>query len=105
EMYPKTRVKQGGLTDRYLADYPNMFGDLSAGSGRNSIERDEEHAVAFLDRHQDKLLLGTDCSDSVGKGKECSGWRQIENIRRLVPEAAVRKKILSENAKRIIQLG
>ena len=32
-LYPKTRVTPGGLTDRLLSDYPNMFGDLSAGSG------------------------------------------------------------------------
>ncbi len=33
-MYPKGPVTPGGLTDRYLSDYPNLYGDLSAGSGR-----------------------------------------------------------------------
>ena len=28
-MYPKTKVTPGGLTDRYLSDYPNMYGDLA----------------------------------------------------------------------------
>jgi hypothetical protein len=32
-MYPKTPVTPGGITDRLLSDYPNMFGDMSAGSG------------------------------------------------------------------------
>src|SRR5688572_24954150 len=34
-MYPKTKVTPGGITDRYLSDYPNMFADMSAGSGLN----------------------------------------------------------------------
>ncbi len=68
-MYPKGPVTPGGLTDRYLSDYPNMYGDLSAGSGKNAFDRDPEHAAAFLLRHQDKLMLGTDCSDPVGEGR------------------------------------
>lgn len=104
-LYPKTKVKPGGLTDRYLADYPNMYGDLSAGSGKNALDRDEEHAVAFLDRHQDKILLGTDCADAVGKGDKCSGSGQIANVRRFVKDPKVRAKIFSENAKRIIDLS
>lgn len=105
DLYPKTKVKAGGLTDRYLSDYPNVFGDLSAGSGRNAMNRDEEHAAAFLERHQDKLLLGTDCSDSVGSGDKCSGSRQIDNVKRLLDDPAARTKIFSANAKRLIQLA
>ena len=61
-MYPKTKVTPSGITDRLLADYPNMFGDLSAGSGLNSLLRDEDRTREFLQRHQDKLLYGSDCS-------------------------------------------
>lgn len=100
-MYPKGPVKPGGLTDRYLSDYPNMFGDLSAGSGRNALNRDEEHARAFLDRHQDKLMLGTDCPDPIGSGGKCSGSNQIANVRNFTGEAA-RRKIFVENARRVI---
>lgn len=105
DLYPKGPVTSGGLTDRYLADYPNMFGDLSAGSGKNALDRDEEHAAAFLDRHQDKILLGTDCADAVGSGEKCSGSGQIANVKRFVTDPVVRRKIFSENAKKIIRLG
>src|SRR5690606_17808497 len=54
-MYPKGPVTPGGLTDRYLSDYPNMYGDLSAGSGLNALTRDEDFARDFIARHQDKL--------------------------------------------------
>jgi predicted TIM-barrel fold metal-dependent hydrolase len=105
DMYPKTKVTPGGITDRYLADYPNMFGDLSAGSGKNALSRDEEHAVAFLERHQDKLMLGTDCADTIGEGDKCSGSGQIANVMQFVSDPEIRTKILSGNAKRIIKLG
>ncbi len=103
-MYPKGPVTPGGLTDKYLSDYPNIFGDLSAGSGKNAMNRDEDHAAAFLGRHQDKLMLGTDCADAVGSGEKCSGSGQIANVRRLVSDPAARAKILSGNAKRVIGL-
>src|SRR2546425_8640896 len=62
-MYPKGKVTPGGITDRLLSDYPNMYGDLSAGSGLNSMLRDEDQAREFLKRHQDKLMFGSDCTD------------------------------------------
>jgi hypothetical protein len=47
-LYPKTPVTPGGITDRLLSDYPNIFGDTSAGSGLNSFTRDEDHARDLL---------------------------------------------------------
>lgn len=103
-LYPKGPVKAGGLTDRYLADYPNFFGDLSAGSGLNAFLRDEDHARGFIDRHQDKLLYGSDCNDSVGEGEKCSGAQMIAAVRRLSPSKAVERKLLYENAKVLLKL-
>lgn len=103
-MYPSTPVTAGGWTDRYLSDYPNMYGDLSAGSGRNSMARDEDHARGFLDRHQDKVIFGSDCSDSIGKGDQCIGHRTLNLLDRLVPDPSVRRKILSGNARRLLRL-
>ncbi len=102
-MYPKGQVTPGGLTDKLLADYPNIYGDLSAGSGHNAFKRDEEEGAAFLHRHQDKLCLGTDCADDLGEGAKCSGSQQIALVRKLVPEAGIRKKIFSGNARKIIR--
>ena len=103
-MYPEGPVTPGGLTDKYLNDYPNMFGDLSAGSGKNAINRDEEHAAEFFLRHQDKLMLGTDCADAPGSKQKCTGIGQIENVQKLVTDPVARAKILSGNAKRVIGL-
>jgi predicted TIM-barrel fold metal-dependent hydrolase len=104
-LYPKTKVTAGGLTDRYLSDYPNMYGDLSAGSGLNSLMRDEEQARKFLDRHQDKLLYGSDCADAVGRGSECDGSRINASLRKLVPDKRVERKLLFKNAKRLFNIS
>lgn len=104
-LYPKGPVTAGGLTDRLLADHPNMFGDLSAGSGLNALRRDEEHTRGFLDRHQDKLLYGSDCDDKEGFGPKCQGAQTLETVRRLVPNKAAERKILFENAARLLKLS
>lgn len=103
-LYPKGRVTPGGLTDRLLADYPNMFGDLSAGSGLNALTRDEEFTRGFLERHQDKLLYGSDCNDVFGRGAGCSGSQTIAAVRRLASSRTVERKLLYENAKKMFRL-
>jgi predicted TIM-barrel fold metal-dependent hydrolase len=102
-MYPKGPVTPGGITDRLLSDYPNVFGDLSAGSGLNAMQRDEDHAREFLKRHQDRLLYGSDCSDRIGTGEECSGSQQIATITRLAPDRAALRKMLYGNAARLFR--
>jgi predicted TIM-barrel fold metal-dependent hydrolase len=103
-MYPKGPVTRGGLTDRYLGDYPNMYGDLSAGSGLNALTRDEDFARDFLKRHQDKLVYGSDCSDLEGAGPKCQGAQTIAAIRRLAGDKTIERKLLYGNAKKLFRL-
>ena len=103
-LYPKGPVTRGGLTDRYLSDYANMYGDLSAGSGQNALTRDEDFARDFITRHQDKLLYGSDCSDEDGAGEKCIGAETIRAIRRLSADKQIERKLLYENAKRLFRL-
>ena len=103
-LYPKTKVTPHGITDRYLSDYPNMYGDLSAGSGLNALLRDEDHAREFLARHQNKLLYGSDCSDKIGQGPDCSGARCIAAVKRLAPDPKVVRKLLHDNAASLFRL-
>ena len=67
-VYPTGPIRRGGVTDRLLGDYPNLFGDLSAVSGSNALTRDPEFTADFVKRHQDKLLFGSDCSCRDGHG-------------------------------------
>lgn len=103
-LYPKGPVAPGGLTDRYLGDYANMYGDLSAGSGLNALTRDEAFTRDFLERHQDKLLFGSDCNDHVGSGSNCQGSQTIAALRRLASGRAVERKLLHDNAARLFGL-
>lgn len=104
-MYPKGPVTPGGITDRLLSDYSNIYGDLSAGSGLNALLRDEDHARDFLTRHQDKLLYGSDCNDKVGAGKACSGSQQLATVRRLAPDAHAIRKMFYESAVRLLKIS
>jgi predicted TIM-barrel fold metal-dependent hydrolase len=103
-LYPKGPVTPGGLTDRYLRDYENMYGDLSAGSGLNALTRDEAFARELLTRHQDKLLFGSDCNDRDGGGPACQGTKTIAAIRRLSPTTSIERKLLYDNARRLFRL-
>lgn len=104
DLYPKGPVKTGGLTDKYLADYPNMFADMSAGSGLNAIIRDEDHYRGFMQRHQDKLMFGSDCNDLLGRGPGCQGAQILAAIRRVAPNKDIERKILFGNAKTVLRL-
>ena len=103
-LYPKGPVTPGGLTDRYLGDYANMYGDLSAGSGNNALTRDEGFTRDFLTRHQDKLLFGSDCNDRDGGGPTCIGAQTIAVIRRLARDRSIERKLLYQNAKKVFRL-
>jgi predicted TIM-barrel fold metal-dependent hydrolase len=104
DLYPKGPVTAGGLTDRLLSEHPNLYGDLSAGSGLNALTRDEAHARAFLDRHQDKLVFGSDCPDATPNTPKCTGSQTLAAVRRLAGSRRVERKILYENAHRVLRL-
>jgi predicted TIM-barrel fold metal-dependent hydrolase len=103
-LYPKGPVAPGGLTDRYLSDYENMYGDLAAGSGLNALTRDEAFTRDFLRRHRDKLVFGSDCNDRDAAGPNCLGTQIIAAIRRLAADRQLERKLLYENAKRLFRL-
>jgi predicted TIM-barrel fold metal-dependent hydrolase len=104
-LYPKGPVTPGGLTDRYLSDFANMFGDLSAGSGLNALTRDEDYARDFLHRHQDKLLYGSDCNDLTGLSAQCQGAQTLAVVRRLAANPKVQHKLLCQNACRLLKIN
>jgi predicted TIM-barrel fold metal-dependent hydrolase len=66
--YPSGKIKPGGVSDKMLTDFPNLYGDMSANSCRNALGRDPEFMAGFLKRHQDKLMFGSDCSCRDGRG-------------------------------------
>ena len=58
--YPAGKVTPGGRVVELMRKYPNLSGDMSAGSGGNAIMRDPEFGYRFLEEFQDRLYFGTD---------------------------------------------
>src|SRR5258708_31527056 len=58
--YPTGPVAPSGAIDALMDKYPNLYGDLSAGSGAGAISRDLEFGREFLIRRQDRIMFGTD---------------------------------------------
>jgi len=58
--YPKGPVAEEGGVPRLMRKYPNLHGDLSAGSGHNALARDLDYAARFVEEFQDRLYFGTD---------------------------------------------
>lgn len=103
-LYPTGPVAQGGLTSQYLADHANCFADMSAGSGLNSLLRDEQHTRWFLAKHQDKILYGSDCADTLGRGPGCQGAGTIAALRKYAANKTIERKILFANSKQLFRL-
>ena len=61
--YPKGPVTPGGRVIELMEKYPNLYGDMSAGSGGNAFMRDPEFAYQMIEKFQDRLLFGTDIAN------------------------------------------
>lgn len=58
--YPSYPISEEGAAPKLFRRYPNLWGDLSAGSGYNALARDVDYAIHFLNEFQDRLCFGTD---------------------------------------------
>ncbi len=67
--YPKGPVREEGMVQKLLRDFPNLYADISAHSGYNALTRDPEYGVRFLNEFQDKLLFGTDVCFADEEGR------------------------------------
>jgi predicted TIM-barrel fold metal-dependent hydrolase len=96
--YAKTPVSPGGALDRLFDAYPNLWGDLSAGSGANALARDRAFAQAFLVRRANRLLFGT---DYLKPGQEVP---QFELLASFDLPATARAGIERENALKLLRV-
>ncbi len=100
--YPAGPVKLPGRIQSLMEKYPNLYGDLSAGSGYNAITRDPEYGYDFLNTYRDRLLLGTDlCHQEPDiPGKIVDYFRRSRESGRISETAYL--KIVEDNARRIL---
>ena len=96
--YPKGPVVVGGAIDRLMQKYPNIYGDLSAGSGANSISRDKKFGRDFMIRRQDRLMFGT---DYLQPGQAVPQFEVFDSLD--LPKET-QAKVFRKNAERILKL-
>jgi predicted TIM-barrel fold metal-dependent hydrolase len=92
ESYPSGPVLPGGRLIQLLDTFPNLYCDLSAGSGHNALNRDPAFARHFILTYQDRLLYARDYFDN----------RHQEFLNSLDLPAPVLEKIYSGNAIRLL---
>ena len=116
--YPSGPITRGGITDKLLGNYANLYGDLSANSGNNAMSRDPEFTADFLRRHQTRLLFGSDCSCTDGHGGGISQnnnpaasrlagkcvARETLTVLKKSAEAEVFRKIVCDNAHKLLRI-
>ena len=100
------KVEPGGRVPELLRAHPNLWGDLSAGSGFGAISRDPEWGYGFLEEFQDRLLFGMDvCAPS----QEAHRARIVHFMNAAVQAGNVSRpayeKVMGANAARLLGLG
>ena len=102
--YPKGPIVEGGKTVELFRKYPNLYGDLSAGSASNALMRDPDFTAKFIEEFADRLMYGCDmCTPSPTFPYKFRDFldEMVENGK--ISEENYRK-IARENAIRILKL-
>jgi predicted TIM-barrel fold metal-dependent hydrolase len=102
-IYPRYPVNEEGAVPRLMRKYPNLWGDLSAGSGFNALDRDHAYAVRFLNEFQDRLMFGTDICSPAQLEIPLIGLLQKFRAEGQISEDVFRK-IAHGNATRLLKL-
>lgn len=102
--YPTGPVEPNGRVVQLLEQYPNLYGDLSAGSGLNAMTRDAKFAAAFMEKFQDRLLFGEDfCKVADTQGETLS-----KHLDQMLKDGAISQtvydKICWDNAAKLLEL-
>ena len=97
--YPKGPVAPGGAIDRLMDKHPNIYGELSAGSGAGSISRDLKFGREFLIRRADRVMFGTDYLSPGQRVPQLTLMPQLD-----LPQE-VQAKIFRDNARKLLSLS
>ena len=81
-----------GRIARMLRRYPNLYCDISAGSGLRALAADAEYTVKFIVEFQDRILYGRDCFHN----------QHQEFLNSLMLPESIAEKIYSGNAEKLL---
>lgn len=97
-------VKPGRVVE-LMRKYPNLCGDISAGSGYFAITRDSEFSYDFIEEFQDRIYFGTDiCSPLYATSviSKLSSWLDDAMESGKISKTAY-KKVSYENALKLLE--
>ena len=101
--YPKGPVEEGRIA-QLMRKYPNLYGDLSAGSGNMALARDLDYAGRFLTEFQDRIMFGIDiCAPKGFVSPLDQTLKELLRTGRITP--SVYRKVARENQLRELGLS
>jgi predicted TIM-barrel fold metal-dependent hydrolase len=100
--YPNYPVYKEGRVAKLLREYPNLWVELSAGSGANAMMRDREYAIGFLNEFKERVMFGTDTC-YVGQPLHMTGFLKELRAQGHLTDADFHA-IASGNAKKLLAL-
>jgi len=94
--YPpeNTKVIPGGKVPELLRKYPNLYCDMSAGSGCLALRRDPDFAKKFIEEFQDRIVYARDYFDN----------QHQEFLSTLKLPESILEKLYHGNAEKLITL-
>ncbi len=105
--YPEGKVTEGRLS-KMLRECPNLYCDLSAGSGANAMLRDKDFALQFIEEFSDRIMFGIDLTAYPENIENMSQFKLVSFLDESVGKGLLSEenycKILRENAIRILKL-
>lgn len=99
---PRYPVRKEGRVLFLMRNHPNLYGDLSAGSGYNALARDRAYAAKFMEEFQGRLLFGQDICNPQFRAPLRALLLEMRAAGEI--SAAVFNKIARENAIRLLNL-
>ena len=104
EKYLREPYKNKGRLWELFEKYPNLGGDISAGSGAFAFSCDPEHGAEFMEKFQDQLYFGTDRFTSLDEPMPpqialLDEWKNQGRI-----SATAYEKISHVNAEKLLSL-
>jgi predicted TIM-barrel fold metal-dependent hydrolase len=100
--YPRSPITEEGVVPKLFRRYENLYGDLSAGSGCNALQRDRKFGIEFMNEFQDRLFFGTDITAPGTPTPLVDYMLELKNSGEI--SETVFNKIARENAVRVLGL-
>jgi len=98
---PTGKVVPGGNVDRMLSQYSNLYADISTSEGLRALARDPDFTEGFLERHQKKLVFGTDFPAELGSPQR---YKEQVNFRKKLMQSEEYPVELPDNYMRLLDL-